>query len=269
MGGWVALVGVLGAPVAAGQKPPAPPPPATPAAAVITRVFLAQYAGAPYRIGVAPEATFFNGDLVVVRGRNFGAQGTQSLRLRANGHDVAMTVSTWSDTIIRAHVPDAREFGIQLTGPGPQRRDETGVIGVALKAPVRWRVQHPVRLAFVWNWHLNRDKDGDGVEPPADCDDRDPQRHAGAPEVADEGRDEDCDPGTIGTRDADRDGYVDARVFNWVNGVVTTRGEDCDDQETNVNPRVSEACNGRDENCDGWIDEKLLHCPTANQRVRS
>jgi hypothetical protein len=80
------------------------------------------------------------------------------------------------------------------------------------------------------------------------------------------GHDEDCDPETIGRVDRDGDGYVDANEFNWVNGRVTKQGADCDDLRANVNPRSPEACNGRDENCDGWIDEELLNCPTANQR---
>src|SRR5690606_16607784 len=60
------------------------------------------------------------------------------------------------------------------------------------------------------------DADGDGYDAIAcggdDCDDGDADVHPGATEVCDvDGVDEDCDASTLGSRDADRDTYADAR----------------------------------------------------------
>jgi len=57
------------------------------------------------------------------------------------------------------------------------------------------------------------DKDGDGFKALAcggdDCDDRDPNRFPGNPEICDgNGIDEDCDPNTVGEVDKDGDGFI-------------------------------------------------------------
>jgi hypothetical protein len=102
------------------------------------------------------------------------------------------------------------------------------------------------------------DADGDGVRDAAcggtDCDDTNPSRYPGAPEVCDAADlDEDCDPETFGFRDADGDGFPDARCCNG-----TTCGDDCNDARPGVNPMVPEVCNAIDDDCDGSIDEDLL-----------
>lgn len=101
----------------------------------------------------------------------------------------------------------------------------------------------------------NPDADGDGrasIECGGDdCDDDDDNRFPSNPEVCDAmGHDEDCDPSTLGERDVDLDGHVDAACCN---GDVC--GLDCADRLPDVFPGASETCNLRDDDCDGTVDE--------------
>lgn len=99
-------------------------------------------------------------------------------------------------------------------------------------------------------------RDADDMSLGDDCDDSDAFAYPGAQEVCDaDNRDEDCDPLTIGSRDADRDGYVDALCCNAQGNDEFLCGEDCDDTKPNVSPAATEACDFLDNNCDGEIDE--------------
>jgi hypothetical protein len=106
------------------------------------------------------------------------------------------------------------------------------------------------------------DFDGDGVRRRHDCDDNDPNRFPGAREICD-GIDNDCDLAVDERltrtfyRDADRDlfgtrfGAVEecAAPFGYVE-----QAGDCDDNDSDVFPGAPERCDGKDNDCDGFID---------------
>ena len=87
-----------------------------------------------------------------------------------------------------------------------------------------------------------RDADGDGLDSylcPGgdDCDDNDASRYPGATEVCDaNGNDEDCNDATFGNQDNDGDGYIASTCFNIRNGIITSSGNDCDDNNAAIYP---------------------------------
>ncbi len=106
------------------------------------------------------------------------------------------------------------------------------------------------------------DADGDGHRTVAcggdDCDDGNPNRFPGNPEVCDAANlDEDCDPATFGSRDADADGYVDSRCCNAA-GAGTNCGDDCNDARADMHPTLVEICDTFDNDCNGTADDGVL-----------
>ena len=106
------------------------------------------------------------------------------------------------------------------------------------------------------------DLDGDGRRDLScggdDCDDSDANRFPGNPEVCDpDDHDEDCDSTTFGVRDSDGDGAPDASCCNLDGAGVAACGNDCDDANGTVHPTATEACNDRDDDCDGAVDEEV------------
>jgi len=96
--------------------------------------------------------------------------------------------------------------------------------------------------------------DGDGHDSNAcgggDCDDRDPLRFPGNPEICDlMNHDEDCDPTSFGT-DIDGDGEEPATCCNGA-----SCGTDCNDTDPGIGSMADEVCNGIDDDCDSTIDE--------------
>ena len=105
------------------------------------------------------------------------------------------------------------------------------------------------------------DSDGDGVTRRHDCDDRDPNRFPNNAEVCDE-VDNDCDFEVDERlnrnfyRDADGDGVGSGtaeRACQAPAGYVRETG-DCDDASAAVRPGAEEACDGLDNDCDGFVD---------------
>ena len=100
-----------------------------------------------------------------------------------------------------------------------------------------------------------------------DCNDSDAGINPGATEVCNS-TDDDCDGSTdegvttVYYLDDDVDGYGDPSVSEAACSAPTdhvTDDTDCDDEDSSVYPGASETCDGSDNDCDGSVDEELVH----------
>jgi len=118
-------------------------------------------------------------------------------------------------------------------------------------------------------WYVDADGDGVGTGPAiAAC-----QAPAGT--VAIDGDCNDADPDSTDSvtlfmdRDGDGFGYDDpddptddAFLSCGVPTGFVTNGTDCDDTDDRYNPNAAEICNGRDDDCDGAVDNNALDADT-------
>ncbi|MBA3542535.1 MAG: hypothetical protein H0T79_23165, partial [Deltaproteobacteria bacterium] len=105
------------------------------------------------------------------------------------------------------------------------------------------------------------DADFDGANQCLDCNDTNGLVFPAASEKACDGLDDDCD----GTVDEDYDQDVDGYSVCSDDPLV----RDCDDTRATVHPGAPELCgagigNGRDDNCNGYIDETCTTCDTVD-----
>ena len=120
------------------------------------------------------------------------------------------------------------------------------------------------------------DIDGDNYTmAEGDCDDNNPNIHPGATEIPGNDIDEDCNGFVSCFIDGDNDGYGSTSIaidcYPATNGNSLGTGVcgssktdgldetafDCTDSDPRINPEATEICDGKDNDCDGQVDENI------------
>ncbi len=146
------------------------------------------------------------------------------------------TAGTWSLTLTSDEIPPWFYVAVQIDGLawyGEDACDDGG------DDDLEW-----IWVSPTWIDVQDHDWDQDGVSwGKGDCDDSDPTRHPGAPEIWYDGVDQGCDGGD--DFDQDGDGYP----------ADTAGGLDCDDTRAAVHPgAIDRWYDGVDQDCDGRSD---------------
>jgi flagellin-like protein len=123
---------------------------------------------------------------------------------------------------------------------------------------------------------VDADNDGYGIEeldfcnhPELDCNDNNPNINPGVSEICNNGVDDDCD-GNVDSLDNDCCSDIDSDGYgNPASNYCAYSELDCNDNNPNINPGVSEICNnGVDDDCDGdsctYTDKPSIPAYTTN-----
>lgn len=125
----------------------------------------------------------------------------------------------------------------------------------------------------------NKDSDGDGDPDSTDCAPNDPTISHKAQEKCD-GKDDNCN-GTVDDEnakgctvyymDSDGDGYGVTSASATSRCLCSPQGDwratssdDCNDNDKAIHPGAAEVCDGKDNNCDGSVDDGANICPNGS-----